>query len=81
MYSIENLIDFFGWCSLINFGILLFSTFVVKLYLGPIGNLHAKIFNLKKEQLPLTYYGYLAVYKIMILIFNLVPYLALKIML
>jgi hypothetical protein len=81
MASIEVLATFFGWCSLINIGVLVFSTVVLVLMKESISGFHARLFGVKQEVLPPLYFAYLAQYKVAILVLNLVPYLALKLML
>ena len=81
MYTMEVVANFLGWCSLINIGLLLFTTIILKVALEPISNIHSNIFGVPKSELPLTYFWYLAYYKIVILVFNLVPYIALRIIL
>ena len=80
MISIEVLTTFFGWCSVINIGVLVFTTLVLMLMKDAISSIHAKLFGVNQENLPLIYFGYLGYYKVAILVFNLVPYLALKLM-
>jgi hypothetical protein len=80
MISIEGLTTFFGWCSVINVGVLVFTTVVLMLMKDAISSIHAKLFGVNQENLPLIYFEYLGHYKIAILVFNLVPYLALKLM-
>jgi len=41
--------------------------------------MHGGMFNLNKEDLGRAYFGYIALYKILIIVFNLVPYIVLKI--
>jgi hypothetical protein len=41
---------------------------------------HSKIFGVKEEDIPTVIYGYLGVYRLLIVVFNLVPYIALLIM-
>ena len=80
MNSIESLATFFGWCSLINIGVLVFTTVVLVLMKEAISNMHARLFGVKQEELPQVYFAYLGHYKVAILVLNLVPYLALKLM-
>lgn len=80
MSSIETLTEFFGWCSAINIGLLILASLVLVLIRGPILKIHAKMFGLGEQDLSRAYFQYLAQYKIAILIFNLVPYITLKIM-
>ena len=76
---IEQLTAFFGWCTVINIGLLLFSTLMVSLVRDFAINMHSKIFNLDPETLPAMYFDYLGRLKLLMIVFNLVPYLALRI--
>lgn len=79
MTNLDNLIAFFGWCTMINAVILLFIT-IVMLSFGPlISKIQSKMFNLRTEALNTIYMQYLANYKLAILVLNLVPYIALKV--
>jgi hypothetical protein len=80
MNSIETLTTFFGWCTVINFGILLFGTLALMLMQDSIMSIHTKLFGFSNEDLSRAYFQYLAQYKIFIIVFNLVPYIALEIM-
>ena len=42
--------------------------------------IHSKLFKISKEKLDAMYFNFLANYKLAIFIFNLAPYIALKIM-
>ena len=80
MTTIESLTTFFGWCSVINTGVLLISTFVLLAMKGPISAIHGKMFGVNPENMPTTYFQYLGNYKIAIFVFNVVPYFALRLM-
>lgn len=80
MTHIETLTTFFGWCSVINIGVLVFSTIALVAMKGPISTVHSKLFGISQEKLPAAYLQYLGSYKIAIFIFNVVPYFALKLM-
>jgi len=80
MHSIDTIQTFLGWSSVINIGLLMFSALIVTLLRTQISELHATIFNLNKEDVFRTYFQYLAQYKILIIVFNIVPYFALCIM-
>lgn len=77
--SVEQLTAFFGWCTVINIGLLLFSTLMISLVRDFAINMHSKIFNLDPETLPAMYFDYLGRLKLLMIVFNLVPYLALRI--
>ena len=80
MNTIEAAREFLGWCSVINIGLLIFSGIFVVLFRGPISLIHAKMFNLDESNISRAYFQYLAQYKIAIIVFNIVPYFALRIM-
>lgn len=80
MNAIDTLTTFLGWCCVINIGVLVMSTIIVMIMREPIAGLHSRLFGLNPAELPAAYFQYLGNYKIAIFIFNLVPYLALKVM-
>jgi hypothetical protein len=80
MTTIEALTTFFGWCSIINIGVLVFSMIVILALRGPISRIHSKMFGVSQANLPSAYFQYLGSYKIAIFIFNVVPYFSLNIM-
>ena len=79
MNSIDTLAEFFGWCTVINLGFFAFGAIKLTVMRKPIAGIHAKMFGLSEESLSLVYLQYLAQYKTVILVFNLVPYIALRI--
>ena len=79
MSSIETLTTFFGWCSVLNLGMLSLATLAVVLMRDMMFSIHGKIFGLGETDLSRAYFQYLAQYKIAVIVFNLVPYVALKI--
>ncbi|WP_428200064.1 DUF6868 family protein [Aliivibrio salmonicida] len=80
MTNINDITVFFGWCSVINMGFLVFAALFLTLFNDFIINVHSKILGISSSELPSLYFKYLANYKIGIIIFNLVPYIALKLM-
>ena len=79
MNTIEILRVFFGWCSVINIGLLIFSSILIIAIRGTASRLHSKMFNLDESFVSQAYFQYLAQYKIAIIVFNIVPYFALRI--
>ena len=75
--DITTLTDFFKYCTIINFSILLISTITMRTDL--IYNVHTKfgIWEGSKEAHKQLGYSVLGNYKILIMIFNAVPYFAL----
>jgi hypothetical protein len=80
MMTTETLTQFFGWVSVINIAVLFISTILVIVMRGPISKLHSKIFGLDQKDLGRAYFQYLAQYKIAMIVLNIAPYIALKIM-
>ena len=78
--SIESLTTFLGWCSVINIAILLFSTLMMIIMRDLAVKIHSGLFRVTPEALPMMYLQYLGNYKIAIIILNIVPYIALRIM-
>jgi len=71
--------DFFMWMTLINFGILTLSFVLFISAKDFIYKLHGKWFKMSKENMNKTLYKAMAFYKIAVIVFNLVPYIALVI--
>ena len=80
MNSIETLATFFGWCTVINIGILLFHLLIVGLFHEGVGEIKAKIFGLTKEEAKATAFRVHEQYRSLVAVLNLVPYIVLKIM-
>ncbi len=79
MHDLTVLAAFLGWCSVINIAILFYATIVLAFWRDFAKSLHAKIFGVSESDLDLMYFKYLAYYKLLIIVFNLVPYFALRI--
>jgi hypothetical protein len=78
--TVEQIAQLLAWSTAINLGLLVFSSVFLILLRAPITKIHSKMFQLSDEDLSRAYFQYLAQYKILILVFNLVPYIALRIM-
>lgn len=80
MFGMNELVTFLGWCLLINLVVYLFSAFFIIVFNKFTINLHSNILGVDSSELPVLYFKYLGNYKIGILLFNLTPYIALKLM-
>ena len=78
--TVEVLTELLGWASVINIAILLLSTLGVITMRKAITGIHAKLFGLDEKDLGRAYFQYLAQYKIAIIVLNIAPYIALKVM-
>lgn len=77
--SMQAVREVLGWCALLNLGFLAFAGLVLMLASAPIKRLHGRMLGLSEDDLSRAYFQYLAQYKIAVFVFNLAPYLALRI--
>ena len=77
--SIELARDFLLWCAIVNYGVLIWWFLVFVLAHDWMLRLHGRWFRLSAEHFDTIHYAGMAIYKIGILLFNLVPYVALHI--
>lgn len=71
--------DALGWCTLINFGFLAFWFLFFMMGRDWIYGYHGKWYQLSPEEFDSIHYRGIAYFKVGIVLFNLVPYLALRI--
>ena len=80
MDEISTITTFLGWCSIINIGLLAYSTVMLTIFREPVKRIHSKLSGVEQESLEAIYFNFLGNYKLAILVLNVVPYCALKIM-
>jgi len=76
--SLNQLREFFMWCSIINGAMLVFGFLFFTLAGGWIHKMHGKIFPMKKETFNIVLYSFMGIYKTFFIIFNLVPFIAIS---
>ena len=79
--SLKTLKTFFFWMTVINFLILVISTVGVVMVTQEMKVIHSQMFHVPSDELSQIYLEYLAWYKLLWMIFNLVPYISLRVML
>jgi len=77
--SLEGLRSFLLWCAIMNYAVLFLWFFVFILARGSLQRIHGRWFHLTAEQFDALHYSGMAVYKIGVLLFNIIPYIALRI--
>ncbi len=77
--TVEIIRDVLGWCTVINYLILLLWFFVFSLAHDWLYKFHGKWFKVPVEYFDVIHYASMAFFKICIFLFNLAPYLALGI--
>ncbi len=75
--SIEVTRTFLLWCTVINYGILLVWFLCFALAHDWIQRIHGRWFRLSSDQFDAIHYAGMALFKIEILLFNLVPFVVL----
>ena len=77
--SIDLMQNFLGWCTLINIGIFTFWVIVFFVAYDWMYSLHGKWFKISAERFDSIHYLLMGFFKISIILFFLIPYLALRI--
>ena len=77
--ELEMIRAFFAWCSVINMGLLLWWALFLLLAHDWTYRLHSKWFKISVEQFDTIHYAGIAIFKLGVFMFNLVPYFALRI--
>ncbi len=76
--TLDDLTNFFGWWTLINLVLYLITVVSVILYKDKISVFQARLLGVSPDDLKPLYIQYIARFKLIILTFNLAPYLALR---
>ena len=79
--TIDSLRDFFLWCAFVNYGVLICWFLVLLVAHARLYRLHARWFQLSVAQFDAIHYSAMAAYKIAILLLNVAPYVATRIVL
>jgi len=77
--DIQTLTTFFMWCTILNGGLLILSSLILVFAGDFVYRLHGKWFPMPRETFNVVIYSFLGLFKIVILVFNVVPYVALLI--
>ena len=77
--TLEVIRSALAWCTLINWGLMLWWFLFFTLAHDLMYRIHRKWFNISVEKFDAIHYSGIAFFKILVFMFNLVPYLALRI--
>ncbi len=75
--DIQLVIRFFMWCTLLNVGLLLLSFLGFVVAGDFIYRMHSKWFPMSRETFNTVFYSFIGFYKILVFVFNLIPWIAL----
>ncbi len=75
--DLQTFTSFFMWCTIINGGIFVVWTVFSLFARDFMYRVHSKWFSIPRETFEPVIYSFLGLFKIVYLVFNVVPYLAL----
>ena len=79
MMDIQTLTVFFMWCSIINFGLLLFLGLIFLLAPNLTYKLQSMFVPISRETFYVVFYSFMGFFKVIVLVFNVVPWIVLEI--
>nr|WP_307775822.1 hypothetical protein [uncultured Cetobacterium sp.] len=74
-----DILEFFKITSILGIGLLLFSFFIFLLLKDMIYKIHSKFFNISKDRMEEIFYLIYGIFKVLIFIAFIIPYIALSI--
>lgn len=75
--DIQTLTSFFMWCSIINIGILFFLALIYMLVPNLAYQLQSKFIPISRQTFDIVFYSFIGFFKVVVLVFNVVPWIAL----
>jgi len=75
----QTLTSFFMWCTIINFGLLMFTFFMVTCCADWAYGMHSKMFGISRDAFNVSIYAFMGLYKVLVILFCAVPYVVLLI--
>jgi hypothetical protein len=80
MIELQTMTTFLGWCAVLNIGLLLFTAIWLIVFRDFTKSIHSAILGVDQDSMDVIYFQFMGNLKIAVIVFNVVPYLALKIM-
>jgi len=77
--DIQTLTSFFMWCTIINIGILIFLALVFMLAPNLTYRIQSRFIPISRETFNIVFYSFIGFFKVVVLVFNVVPWIALLI--
>ncbi len=77
--DIQILQSFFMWCTIFNGSLLVFSFIICASSGDWVYRMHSKWFPMPRDVFNVVIYSFIGMLKIFVLVFNLIPYIALEI--
>ena len=77
--DVQNLTIFFMWCTIINGGLFFFSVMMCMLAPDFVYGMQSKFFPIPRDSYNVVIYAFFGLFKVVFLVFNVVPYVTLLI--
>ena len=77
--EIQMLTRFFMWCTILNMGLLVLAFLFLTLAGDFVYRIHSKWFPMQRETFNVVLYSFLGIYKMIVFVFNVVPWIVLAI--
>jgi len=77
--DIDSIRTIFMWCTILNVALLLLSSLICLGAGDWVYGIHSKWFSISRETFNVAIYSFLGLYKVLVFVFNLIPYIALVI--
>ena len=78
--TVDLVTTLLGWCLVINVVMMIVAAVAVMVFRAPVMRMHGKLFGLSEDDFARAYFSYFAHYKIVVLVFNLAPYVVVKLL-
>jgi len=79
MMDIQTLTSFFMWCTIINIGFLIFLALIYLLVPNVTYRLQSRFIPISRETFDMVFYSFIGAFKLLVLVFFAVPWIALLI--
>ena len=70
---------FFMWCTILNGGLFILSSLICTFASDWVYRIHSKWYPIPRDAFNVAIYSFIGLFKVFVLMFNLVPYIALVI--
>jgi len=74
--DIDSIRAFFMWSTILNVALLVLSSLVCVCAGDWVYRMHSKWFSIPREVFNVAIYSFIGLYKVLIFVFNLIPYIA-----
>ena len=78
--NFETLREFFGWCTILNGGSLIYAALFLMFAGDYAYKIHSRWFPMSRETFTVASYAFLGAWKIVVISFHLVPWIALALL-